>query len=88
MNVTTEQLERALHHIAMRAEPPSLPEAEKLSTILANLDRIGRLDTGKSTDNIAVAAKLEMTAEAVRKVIFSDPARAFEPPQVIDVKPE
>ncbi len=90
MNTTTEQLERGLKHISTRHEPPTLPEIEKLSAILANLDRIGRLDAGKATENVNVRAKLEMTAEAVRQVILSDPARAFEPPQgvVIDVDPE
>lgn len=81
MNTTTDQLERGLRHIAGRQEPPSLPELEKLSTILANLDRIGRLDAGKSTENVAVAAKLEMTAEGIRRIILSDPARAFEAPR-------
>lgn len=89
MNTTTEQLERGLRHIAGRAEPPTLPELEKMSTILANLDRIGRLDAGKSTENINVQAKMEMTAESIRKIILSDPARAFESPQVTvtDVEP-
>jgi hypothetical protein len=80
MNVTTEQLERALKFISERQAPPTLPEAEKLSMILSNLDKIGRLDTGKATENLAVAAKLEMTAEDIRKIILSDPARAFEEP--------
>lgn len=89
MNTTTEQLERGLRHISGRAEPPTLPEIEKLSSVLANLDKIGRLDTGKSTDNVNVQAKLEMTAEGIRKIILSDPARAFEQPQgqVLDVEP-
>lgn len=90
MNTTTEQLERGLRFIAARAEPPTLPELEKMSTILANLDRIGRLDAGKSTENINVQAKLEMTAEGIRKIILADPARAFEAPQetVIDANPK
>ncbi len=89
MNMTTTELERGLRHIAGRAEPPTLPELEKLSTILSNLDKIGRLDAGKSTDNVNVQAKLEMTAEGIRKIILSDPARAFEQPQgqVIDAEP-
>lgn len=90
MNTTTDQLERGLRHIAGRAEPPTLPELEKMSTILANLDRIGRLDAGKSTENINVQAKMDMTAETIRKIILADPARAFETPQatITDVSPK
>lgn len=86
MNTATTQLERGLNHIAGRTEPPTLPEVEKLALVLANLDRIGRLDAGKATENVNVQAKLEMTAEGIRKIIMSDPARAFEPP-VTDVQP-
>jgi hypothetical protein len=82
MNATTDQIERALTHITKRTEPPTLAEAEKLSFILSNLDKVARLDAGKATENVNIQAKLEMSAEKIREIIQSDPARAFEQPVV------
>ena len=79
-NATTDLIEKAIAHVTRRAEPPTIAETEKLSLILSNLDRIGRLDVGKATENIAVHAKLDMNADAIRRIILADPARAYEPP--------
>ncbi len=80
LNNSTDQVERGLRHLMARSEPPSLQEMERLSVILSNLDRVGRLDSGKSTDNVAVSAKLELNAETIRQIIFADPAEAYKPP--------
>jgi hypothetical protein len=68
-----DQLKRGIEHLARRHEAPSLQECERLSVIVANLDRIGRLDSGKATEHLAVSASVRMTAEDIRKAIVEDP---------------
>lgn len=79
---TADQLVRAVDHLVARKEPPNLQEAEKLSLILSNLDRIGRLDAGTATDNIAVIQQVKMTIEDVRAEIAKDPFREIDVPVV------
>lgn len=71
--LTADQIERCVVAIGQRLEPPTLDEGLKLSTILANLDRISRLDAGKSTENVAVKHTVQMTANEIRDVLLADP---------------
>jgi hypothetical protein len=71
--MTTELLEKGLKHFSDRVDPPTLAEAEKLSIIIGNLDKILRLDMGKATDNIQVAASVQHTVEDVRARLALDP---------------
>lgn len=73
LNVTVEQLHRGVQHLANRHEPASLQECERLSVIVGNLDKIGRLDANKATDNVAINATVKMTQDEIRKVILNDP---------------
>ena len=70
---TTEQIERGLTHLRTRPNPPTVPEMEKLSVILANLDKIARLDSNKATENVALQANVKLSAEQIREIIASDP---------------
>lgn len=71
--LTADQIERCIISIGQREEPPTIEEGLKLSTILANLDRIGRLDAGKSTENVAIKHTVQMTANEIRDVLLADP---------------
>ncbi len=71
--ISAEQIQRGLEHLEGRPDPPTLSELEKLATILGALDKVGRLDAGKSTENIAVNAQVKMTADEIRQVLTSDP---------------
>lgn len=73
LRATADQLLRGVEHIQTRPEPPNLDESLKLSTILANLDKIARLDAEKATENIAVRGQVNLTVEQIRDVIKSDP---------------
>lgn len=75
--MSVDQLERGLHHFANRVEPPSLNELEKLSVIVGNLDKILRLDTGKATENVAVAATVAHSVEDIRARLAADPVLAY-----------
>ncbi len=70
---SAEQVHRGLKYIAERPEPPSVQETERIASILANLDKINRLDMGKSTDNVAVAANVKVSIDEIRKIVSSDP---------------
>lgn len=71
--LTADQLKRGLEHLARRHDPPNLSELDKLSTIITNLDRIGRLDANKSTDNLAVNASLKLSVDEIKSIIKADP---------------
>jgi hypothetical protein len=71
--LSVDELERGLRHISNRVEPATLSELEKLSMIVGNLDKILRLDMGKSTENIAVAAQVHHTVEDIRAKLAADP---------------
>lgn len=73
--VTTEQIERGLKVIADRFEAPSLKEMESLTNILANLDKISRLDSGRATENVAVqvGGNLDLTVDKIKEMIMSEP---------------
>jgi hypothetical protein len=71
--LSVDQLERGLKHLADRNSPPTLAEAEKISIIVSNLDKILRLDMGKATENIAISAQVAHTVEEVRDRIAADP---------------
>ncbi len=70
-----EILYRGLEHLAKRVDPLTLDEAVKVSAIIANLDKISRLDSGKATENVnlQVGGKIAMSADEIRKVLASDP---------------
>jgi hypothetical protein len=74
-----ELLLKGLEYLAQRVDPLTLDEQVKVSTIIGNLDRISRLDSGKATDNIAISGTMQLTAQEIRKVILSDPFFASEP---------
>lgn len=75
--MTTELLERSLKRLNDRVEPPTLAEAEKLSIIIGNLDKILRLDMGKATDNVSVAASVSHTVEEIRARLAADPVLGY-----------
>lgn len=68
-----EQLERGIAHLRSRPTPPTIQETERLSMILANLDKISRLDSNKATENIAVGVNVKMSADDIRDIIRKDP---------------
>lgn len=71
--LTLDQLKRGLDHLARRPDPPTLAEAEKLSTIAANLDRLSRLDAGKATENINLNTAVRMSIEEIKRTVLEDP---------------
>jgi hypothetical protein len=73
VKTTTDVLERGLQAIANRVEPITLAEAERLSVILGNLDKILRLDTNRPTDNIQIASTVTHTVEDIRARLAADP---------------
>lgn len=75
--LSTDLLEKSLKRLADRVEPPTLAEAEKLSIIVGNLDKILRLDMGKATDNVNVQSTVSHTVEEIRARLASDPVLGF-----------
>jgi hypothetical protein len=75
--LTTELLENSLKRLADRVEPPTLSEAEKLSVIIGNLDKILRLDTNRPTDNVAIASTVTHTVEEIRARLAEDPVLGY-----------
>jgi predicted transcriptional regulator len=73
--VTTEQIERGLKVIADRFEAPSLKEMESLTNILANLDKISRLDSGKATEHVSIGVQgtLDLTVDKIKEMIMNEP---------------
>ncbi len=71
--MSMENLERGLKRLSDRHEPPTLPEMEKLSLIVSNLDKILRLDMGRSTENVAVSSQIVHTVENIRERLAADP---------------
>ncbi len=76
-NMTGEQLERGLVALQEREMPPTISELERLSAVHASTDRIARLDSGKSTDNVNVAAKIKLSIEDIQEILKSDPIAAL-----------
>lgn len=72
--MSVDQLERGILHLKGRHEPLTIPEMEKLSLVLMNLDRISRLDSNKSTENVAVKLDVQgqLTVERIREIITND----------------
>ncbi len=77
--LSADEILRAVEHITNRPDPATLAEAEKLAVILSSLDKIGRLDAGKATENLAVGVKL--TLDEVRAAINGDPFEAMKVPE-------
>lgn len=71
-HMTLEQIKRGIQYVVNRDEPPSLQEIEKLSVIYTNIDKVSRLEEGKSTENIAIAGSVSSTKEAI-KILMADP---------------
>lgn len=71
--ISSDQLLRGLEHLAKRLDPPTLDEMQKLAMILGSLDKVSRLDSNQSTENVSVITKIQMTAEEIRKALTSDP---------------
>ena len=65
-------MERALHELATRHEPPSINEATRAADILKTLDNILRLDDGKPTDIVENTEK-PMDAKELKKKLSVDP---------------
>ncbi len=74
-----DQIDRTIKHIAERAEPATVAEAEKLSVLVSNLDRVARLDNKEATENVSVKVKAEMTVDRIREVIQQDAFMSSEP---------
>lgn len=70
-----DQIDRTIKHIAERPEPMTVAEAEKMSVLVSNLDRIGRLDNKEATENVAVGIKVSapLTPEQIKETIKADP---------------
>lgn len=75
--MSTDLLEAALRRLSDRVEPPTLAEAEKLSVIVGNLDKILRLDMGKATDNVAVQTTVQHSVEEIRARLQADPVIGY-----------
>ncbi len=73
LNASVEQIDRGIKHLRDRIDPPTLQEVEKLSVIVANLDKIARLDAQKSTENLSIQASVSLNIEQIRDIITSDP---------------
>jgi predicted DNA-binding protein YlxM (UPF0122 family) len=63
---------RSLHHLATRADAPSMTEATRAADILRTLDNILRLDDGKPTDIIENTEK-PMDDKELKKKLSADP---------------
>lgn len=85
--VTTEQIERGLKVISDRFEAPTLKEMESLTNILANLDKISRLDSGKATEHVSIGVhgNLDLTVDKIKEMIMSEP---FFPKKDVSQPPE
>lgn len=68
-----ELLLKGLEYLAQRPDPLTLDEQVKVSAIIGNLDKISRLDAGKSTENISVQVAAKVSVEDVRKIFAEDP---------------
>lgn len=77
----SDLVQRGLDHLAARDQPLTANELERVMNVQAMLQKELRLDSGKSTENVAVAATIKMSAEEVRKAILEDP---FYLPPVAD----
>lgn len=75
--MTTDLLETGLKRFSERNEPPTLAEAERLSVIIGNLDKILRLDTGKATENVAIQGSVAHTVEEIRERLSQDPVLGY-----------
>ena len=71
--LNVDQLERGLEHLRNRADPPSVTEMERLSVILANMDKIMRLDMGQATENLAIQQNIKLSVDQVKEIIANDP---------------
>jgi hypothetical protein len=72
-NLAPEIVRRGLEAIAARNQPPSATELERIMTVHTALDRIARLDAGKSTENHAVKAEVKLSLEEIQKILRADP---------------
>lgn len=72
-NIAIEQQERGLKALSEREMPPTPSELERLASVHNSLDRIARLDSGKSTENLNVAAKIKLEVEDIRAILKADP---------------
>lgn len=68
-SASLDQLNRAVDAIAQRAVPPSPAEAEKIANVYNILEKSTRLDLGKSTENVNVAAKVRLSLDDIKKVL-------------------
>lgn len=85
---TTDQLERGLRHLEERVDPPTLTEIKALSDIMANVDKIARLDAGKATEHVSTKTEVSnaVTVDDMRELLKrSDPF--YQEPDVNDNKP-
>lgn len=72
-NISVQQLERGLIALQEREMPPTVSELERLASVSTATDRIARLDSGKSTENVNVAAKIKLSIEDIRQILKADP---------------
>ncbi len=73
LNASVRQITRGIKHLEDRIDPPTLTEVERLSVIVANLDKIARLDSSRSTENVSLQASVSLNIEQIRDIISSDP---------------
>lgn len=72
-NISPDLIHRGLQALAARETPLSPAEMERVANVHSVLDRIARLDAGKSTENMAVAAKVKLTIEQIKEILAADP---------------
>lgn len=64
---------KGLEALEARETPLSVQEMERVANVHTALDRIARLDSGKSTDNQAVNVKVKLSLEDIREILKADP---------------
>jgi hypothetical protein len=72
-NLAPDIVKRGLEALAARNQPLSASEMERVMNVHTALDRIARLDAGKSTENHAVQANVKLSIEDIQKIFREDP---------------
>lgn len=70
-----DALDRAVTAAQQRVDPLTLSEAEKLGNVMTILDKLQRLDRGKSTENHAVKVEVsgQVSVDKIREIFLNDP---------------
>jgi transposase-like protein len=75
-DIAPELLLKGLEYLQARDTPLSVQEMERVMTVHSGLDRITRLDSGKSTENSSVNVKVKLSMDEIRDILKADPLSA------------